>query len=94
LKAQAAVFLLECQNVFPKGRSCIDPLFSMKLIIEKRRQFNLENQLAFHNYVKVFDKVKRDKLFEILKNKNILNIYLFILSPVTGPVSPRGFKEV
>jgi len=48
----------------------------MKLIIEKRREFNLENQLEFHNYVKVFDKVKRDKLFEILQNKNIPNILL------------------
>jgi len=76
LKAQAAMFLLECQNIFPKVRSCIDPLFSMKLIIEKRREFNLENQLEFHNYVKVFDKVKRDKLFEILQNKNIPNILL------------------
>ena len=63
LKAQAVMFLLECQNLFPKGRSCNDPLFSMKLIIEKRSEFNLENQLAFHNYVNVFDKVKRDKLF-------------------------------
>ena len=38
LKAQAAMFLLECQNVFPKSRSCIDLLFSMKLIIEKGRE--------------------------------------------------------
>jgi len=38
LKAQAAMFLLESQNVFPKGRSCIDQLFSTKLIIEKRRE--------------------------------------------------------
>jgi hypothetical protein len=76
LKAQAATFLLECQNVFPKGRYCIDPLFSIKFIVEKRRKFNLENQLAFHNYVKVFDKVKRDKLFEILQNKNIPDILL------------------
>jgi hypothetical protein len=76
LKAQAATFLLECQNIFPKGRSCIDPLFSITFIIERRREFNLENQLAFHNYVKVFDIVKRDTLFEILQNKNIPDILL------------------
>jgi hypothetical protein len=61
LNAQAAMFLVECPNVFPKGKSCIDRLFSTKLILEKRREFNFENQLAFHNYVEVFDKVKRDK---------------------------------
>jgi hypothetical protein len=76
LKAQAAMFLMESQNAFPNGRSYIDLLFSMKLITEKIREFNLENQLAFHNYVKVFDQVKRDKLFEILQNKNIPNILL------------------
>jgi hypothetical protein len=35
-------FLLECQNGFRKGRSCIDSAFCMKIFIEKRREFNLE----------------------------------------------------
>ena len=48
----------------------------MKLLKEKRREFNLENLLAFHDYVEVFDKVKRDKLFEILQNKNIPKLLL------------------
>ena len=48
----------------------------MKLLTEKRREFNLENLLAFHDYVEVFDKVKRDKLFEILQNKNIPKLLL------------------
>jgi hypothetical protein len=47
LKAQAENFLSECQNGFRKGRSFIDPLFGMKLLIEKRREFNLETLLAF-----------------------------------------------
>jgi hypothetical protein len=74
LKAQTEQFPLECQNGFWKGRSCTDPLSSMKLLIEKRRGFNLETHLAFLDYVKVYDKVKRDKLFEILQNKNIPNL--------------------
>jgi hypothetical protein len=37
LKAQAEKFLLECQNGF-LVRSCIDPLFSMKLLIENKRR--------------------------------------------------------
>ena len=69
LKAQTENFLLECQDGFQRGRSCIDPLFSMKLLVEKRRQFNLEPQLAYIDYVNIFDKVERDHLFEILQSK-------------------------
>jgi hypothetical protein len=36
----------------------------------------LENNLAFIDYVKAFDRVKRDKLFEISKIKNISNLLL------------------
>ena len=43
----------------------------MKLLIEKRRDFKLVSHLSFIDYVKAFDNVKRDKLFEILKSKNI-----------------------
>jgi hypothetical protein len=74
LKAQVEQFPLECQNGFQKGRSCTDPLSSTKLLTEKRRQFNLETHLAFLGYAKVYDKVKRDKLFEILQKKNIPNL--------------------
>jgi len=76
LKAQAEHFLLECQNGFRKDRSCIDPLFSTKLLTENRREFNLETHLTFLDYVKAFDNVKRDKLFEILKYKNFPNLLL------------------
>ena len=60
---------LECQKGFLIGRSCIDQLFSMKLLIENRREFNLQTHLAFLDYVKNFNKVKREKLFEILQSK-------------------------
>ena len=75
LKAWAENFLFKCQNEFWKGRSYINPLFSMKLIIEKRREFNLESHFAFLDYVKAFDRVKRDK-FEILQSKHIPNVLL------------------
>jgi hypothetical protein len=45
------------------------PLFRIKLLIENRTDFNLEASLAFPDYVKTFDNVKRDKLFEILQSK-------------------------
>jgi hypothetical protein len=48
----------------------------MKLLIEKRSKLNLETHLTFLDYVRAFDNVKRDKLFEILKSKNISNLLL------------------
>jgi hypothetical protein len=36
----------------------------------------LETHLAFHDYVKAFNRVKRDKLLEILQSKNIPNLLL------------------
>jgi hypothetical protein len=79
LKAQAKHFLSEGQNGFQKDRSCIDLLFSIKLLIEKRRNRNLETYLTFIDYVKAFDNVKRDKLFKILKIKNIFDLLLLLL---------------
>jgi hypothetical protein len=36
----------------------------------------LETHLAFHDYVKAFNRDKRDKLFEKLQSKNIPNLLL------------------
>jgi hypothetical protein len=69
-------FLVGCQNGFRKGRSCIDSAFCMKLLIEKIIKFNLETHFAFVDYEKVFDKVKRQKLSNILKEKNVPNLLL------------------
>jgi hypothetical protein len=78
-------FLLECQNRFRKGRPCIDSAFCMKLLTEKRREFNLETHFAFVDYENAFDKVKRQKLFNILKEKNIPNLLLkYILEIFTN----------
>ena len=40
-------FISETQNGFRKGRSCTDPTFCLKLLIEKRRKFNLETHILF-----------------------------------------------
>jgi hypothetical protein len=53
----------------------IDVLFTMKVLTEKRR-YNLETHLACRDCVKAFDRVKRDKLLEILQSKNISNLLL------------------
>jgi replication-associated recombination protein RarA len=73
----------------PKSRSSTAPLFSVKLLIRKRRELNLETRLAFLDYVKAFDKVKRDKLFEILQSKNML---CFLIKSTTEIYSRKNKK--
>ena len=45
LQNYSEVFMTETQNGFRKGQSCTDPTFCLKLLIEKRREFNLETHL-------------------------------------------------
>jgi hypothetical protein len=52
--------MTETQNEFRKGRSCPDPIFFLKLLIERRREFNLETHLLFIDYEKAFDNIKTD----------------------------------
>jgi hypothetical protein len=74
--SRAETFLLYCQNGFRKNRSCISPLYITKLLLEIIREFNLETHLAFLNDMKDFNRVRREKLFEILQSKNIPNVLL------------------
>jgi len=47
LQNYSDVFMTETQNGFRKGWSCTDPTLCLKLLIEKRREFNLETHLLF-----------------------------------------------
>lgn len=58
--------ILECQNGFRRGRSCIDGFYTVKMVMQKKREFNLETHLYFINLEKAYDQVKREKLFNIL----------------------------
>jgi len=61
-KSISETILLEEQNGFRIGRSCIDNVFIIKQIMEKRREFNLETHMAFLDLEKTFDKVDRKQL--------------------------------
>jgi hypothetical protein len=67
----ADVLLLEEQNGFKKGRSCMDCIFSVSQIIEKHREFNIPTYIAFIDFKKAFDSVDRDKLWTIMLSKGI-----------------------
>ena len=75
----AEVLLLEEQNGFRKGRSCMDCIFSASQIIEKHREFNVLTYMAFIDFKKAFDSVDRDKLWTITSSKGIPTHLTFIL---------------
>jgi hypothetical protein len=67
----ADTFLLESQNGFRSGCSCTDAAYTVKLLIEKRVEFNLETHLCFIDFEKAYDRVERGKLIEILLEQKI-----------------------
>jgi hypothetical protein len=63
--------LEEQQSGFRKGRSCSDGYFTMKILLEKHWEFNMETRITFAELKKAFDRLNRTKLLEILQNDNI-----------------------
>ena len=70
-KTISEAILLEEQNGFRIGRSCIDNVFTIKQTVEKRREFNLENHIAFRDLEKTFDRINRNQLWQILNKRGI-----------------------
>jgi hypothetical protein len=71
LRKISEVIILEDQAGFRTGRSCIDDVFTLKQIISKRAEYNLETHLAFIDYVKAFDRVRRSQLWDVMKRRGI-----------------------
>ena len=46
------------------------------LLIEKRKEFNLETHLLFIDYEKAFDNIQRPVLFNILRSRHITDTLL------------------
>jgi sorting nexin-29 len=61
--------MVEEQCCFRKGSSCIDAMFTVQQIMEKRKEHNLPLFLLFIDYEKAYDNVNRDKLWEMMGNK-------------------------
>jgi len=78
----AEVILLEEQNGFRKGRSCMDCIFSASQIIKKHREFNIPTYIAFIDLKKTFDSVDRDKLWTIMLSKGIPTHLMTIIQKI------------
>ena len=75
----------EGQSGFRKGRSCIDNIFTVRQIIEKRREQSLKTHLLFVDYCKAFNKVPSSMLWGVLENRDIrLHLIQVIKSKYLG----------
>ena len=63
--------LSETQLGFRKNKGCTDAIFALRQLIEKSIEFNETLYLAFVDQEKAFDRVDRNKLWEILKQYGV-----------------------
>jgi len=70
LQRYSEVFMTETQNGFRKEPSCTEPTFCLKLLIEQKREFNLETHLVFVDCERAFGNIKRQILFNIFKSRH------------------------
>jgi sorting nexin-29 len=66
LQPTAENILIKEECGFRKGRSCTNAVFTIKQIIEKRRECNLPLFLLFLDYEKAYERVNRSKLWSTL----------------------------
>ena len=77
----------DSQMGFRKGKSTRDAIFQLRMISERVTQMNTEKEvqekktkkgrklyLCFVDYQKAFDRVKQDKLVEVMKKAGILEL--------------------
>ena len=57
----------EIQAAFRTGRSCIDQIFTLRLITERAKESNTPIFLCFVDIQKAYDSVNRDALWDVLK---------------------------
>ena len=67
---------IEEQSGFRAGRSCIDNIFVLQQILEKRKSHNLSTHIIFVDLEKAYDTVPLKRLFETLTKFGLSNSYV------------------
>ena len=68
IKPRAEALLRENQCGFRKGRGCTDQLFSLRVLIEKAREYHHPLYICFVDLRKAYDSVSRTTLWSILEH--------------------------
>ena len=67
LKPWAEAHLRESQCGFRSGRSCADQLFTLRILMEKAREYHQPLYMCFIDLQKAYDSVSREALWRILR---------------------------
>ena len=89
LKEKANRALRENQCGFRKGRGCTDHLFSLRILMEKAREFHSPLYMCFVDLKKAYDSVNRKALWSVLQKR-----YHFPTKVVRilEALSPRNYR--
>ena len=72
LKPRAEQLLRESQCSFRRGRGCADQLFSLRMLMEKAREYHQPIYACFIDLKKAYDSVHRESLWHILQHSYCL----------------------
>ena len=72
LKPRAEQLLRESQCSFRRGRGCADQLFSLRMLMEKAREYHQPIYVCFIDLKKAYDSVHRESLWHILQHSYCL----------------------
>ena len=67
----------EEQAGFTAGRSCVDQIYTIQQIIEKKKAKNREVHLAFIDLRKAYDTVPRQGMFKALSQLELSLIHIY-----------------
>ena len=86
--------MMEAQCGFRGGRSTTDQMFTLRQVVERRREYGLRSYVAFVDLKKAYDSVPRRLLFKVLRAEGIPEVMVRILeslySRTTGRVRVKG----
>ena len=63
--------VMEVQGGFRRGRGCVDQIFTIRQLSEKVLEKNKQMVIACIDLEKAYDKVSRDRLWQVLESYGI-----------------------
>ena len=99
LRAIVEETLNDCQYGFRPGRSTTDPIFIMKMLLEKSWEWGIDQYALFIDLEKAFDRIDRSKLWNILADNyyniphKLIRVIRSVYRDCTSVVKTQGIES-